>query len=538
MMIPHLRWTTLTRVGMTATLPVLLLGCSSDESEDKGARTGSSAQEDASMPPASGDAGSPQVDAASDARPDSRHVDSGGDGSGDSDATVPWDAGGPLPKPRSGSPYINVSALAYGRTPSYSPSECTEIGKRFGVVLGTPGGTCSSASAKAANPNVVLLSYINTSNMTLDDGLYQYAQAHGGVDLFALNAVTSALQQIDGKNINLSPGDRVSSYAHRSSNGQTDRWQTDYTSAAARQRLLDYVVYQSAQTKAAGWDGLFIDNEDRGCGYSGHLVSGTVEGGFTGPADLDQGAQMEANCNALKLLLDQQIPSNVYLVHNTGNYGTRTLKSAPWFWQIGTTQVNGTPLSRELAEAFVDARGALQEFRYSFTNVFGDIDSNYADLYEIWTKKGSPANHLYIMWWLRRGAGSVAANSDRVQLFALGTHLLYQWQASFIRYDATDYNNTPLTGDWFDAMGTPLGNASGGKTQIDARTYRRDFQNGVVVVRFRTSDSDDYTSSANYDLGDSYHPVSANGGISATSVTSVTLANSEAFFGVLDPNFQ
>jgi len=427
--------------------------------------------------------------------------------------------------------YIRAAALAYGRSPTYSSAECTEMGKRFGVILGSASQVCGSV-IKAANPNVILLSYVNTSNFTQDDSLYQYAQSHGGADMFSLNALTTAVQSIDGQTINLAAGDRVWSYR------QGNRWQTDYSTPTARQRLVNYMQDEVTKLRANGWSGFFIDNEDRGCGYSGTLVSGSAEGGFVGSVSLESGLLMETNCNAMKLMLDQQIASDLYLVHNTGNYGTRTLHDAPWFWQIGVTQVNSTPLTKEYAAAFVVARGALQEFRYSFTNLLGDLEDNYGGLYEIWTKKGSPANNLYIMWWLYAGNGSdVATNSDRVKMFALGTHLLYQWSRSYIHYDGSNYNDQPLTGDWIGAMGAPIGNASGDKSAVDSHTYRRNFQNGVVLVRFRTSSGDNYTDSGVYNLGGNYYPVDANGNISSTAVTSVTLRNSETFIGVLSATY-
>lgn len=423
---------------------------------------------------------------------------------------------------------LNIAALAYGRSPTYSNSECAEIGKRFDVVIGSPGELCAGA-IKDANGDVILLSYINTSNFTDGDSLYRYAKRHGGVDLFALNAITKAVQVIDEKKIELGPGDRVWSYR------QGNRWQTDYTSKAGRERLLQYVRYEAENLKRSGWSGFFIDNEDRGCGYSGHLQEGDVEGDFKGPVDLESGMQMEANCNALKLLLEEKLPLDVYLVHNTGNYGTRSLarNGVPrWFWQERANSVGSRPLSREFARAFVVARGVLQEFRYSFQDTLADIDDNYGGLHEIWEKKGKPANHVYIMWWLRRGAAGIAENSDRVKLFAMGTHLLYQWSGAYIRFDGADRNNEPLKGDWFGAMGSPLGMSAGDKRALDGRTYRRDFGNGVVIVRFRTSGGEDYSDAGTYRLGGEYFSVAADGSLGANAVTEVKLRNSEAFVGI------
>jgi len=58
---------------------------------------------------------------------------------------------------------------------------------------------------------------------------------------------------------------------------------------------------------------------------------------------------------------------------------------------------------------------------------------------------------------------------------------------------------------------------------MDSRTYKRMFSNGIVVVRFRNSDGDNYSDSATYQLGGSYRPVNADGSL-GTAVTSVTFA--------------
>lgn len=228
------------------------------------------------------------------------------------------------------------------------------------------------------------------------------------------------------------------------------------------------------------------------------------------------------------------MPADVYFVDNISNYSI-TYCGSGWGWKVCDN--NNGLYSKQYARGAYVTRGTYQEFMYRITSTLGDFEDNYGGLYEIWSKKGSPSNHLYVMWWQPTGTNGIADNSDRVKLFALGTHLLYQWDRSYLRYNGLDVNNAPLTGDWFGAMGAPIGNATGAKVAVDTRTYRRNFANGVVLVRFRTGWSDNYTDSATYDLGGSYYMVNANGSISSTPQTSVTLRNSESFIGVLDPNY-
>ena len=416
---------------------------------------------------------------------------------------------------------LNAVALAYGRSPVYSAAELQEIAQKFGVVIGSASGL-DAAAIKTANPNTVLLEYINTTNVTVGDSLWDFIQAEPTPNDLIRQAVTACVQDVDGTIYNLNPGDYVHSYR------QSDRWQTDYSDAAKRSRLAAYV----AAAGTPNWDGFFIDNDDRGGGYAGFLTSGTVEGGITGPQELSASATNEAYLNALKEAVDAAVPANKYLTHNVSNYGIGQFGGPDYWWTIAqNTLPDGTPLSRSYVRAFMLSRGVFQEFKYAFDQTYADIAGEYDGIREIWEARGSPANHLNVMWWLARGAGTIANNDPRVQLFAMGSHLLHQFGSAWIRYDGLDLNNVPLTGDWFGAMGANLGTPTENKTALDANTWRRRFTAGIVVVRFRTTTADNYTDAQTYQLGGTYTPINADG-TSGTPVTQVTLQNSEAFIGV------
>lgn len=425
--------------------------------------------------------------------------------------------------------HANVAALAYGRTPDYSAAEVTQIAHSFGVVV-TSQGSIDAAGLKVANPRVVLLQYVNTTNATKGDGLDTFFQTVSTPEDGYWHATSPGVQQVDSTTINLNTGDRVSSYA------QPNRFTTNYVDSTHRGYLLGYMQ----QALAPHFDGFFVDNEDRGGSYSGVLNSGSVQGGITAPptAPLSYGPTMEGNLNALKGSLNANLPANLFIVDNTSNYGVTQINGPPYWWTISTTSLpNGQALSQAVATAFTVGRGVLQEFEYHFDKTYGDLASDYQMLGEIWAKEGQPANGLDVMWWLNRGYGVVPDDDPRVQLFALGTHLIFQFPAAFLRYDGGNANNDPLTGDWFGAMGVPLGAATSNASSTDGRGYTRTFQNAVVIVRFRTSSTDNYTDTGTYPLGGSYLPVRADGSYGAAT-SSITLHNAEAFIGILDPNFK
>ncbi len=227
----------------------------------------------------------------------------------------------------------------------------------------------------------------------------------------------------------------------------------------------------------------------------------------------------------------ERLPQDWYFVDNTSNY--QITHCGGYGWQDCTSEWEGIQLSRPYARAFMLTRGVFQEFQYRISDTLSNFDAGYGGLEEIWEAKGRPANHLYIMWWVSSAPQGIEDNGERVKLFALGTHLLYQWDRSFLRYDGQNANNTPLTGDWFGAMGAPIGNPLGKRYQLDDRTLRRDFENGIVIVRYRTHSSQGYTELATYDLDGLYRPVYAGGSLGPPTRT-ITLHNAEAFIGIKD----
>jgi uncharacterized repeat protein (TIGR02543 family) len=428
------------------------------------------------------------------------------------------------------SKYVNLAGLAYGRSPSYSQSECVQMSNKFDVIL--EGIECR-ATIKNTDPTDILLAYTNSSNCTEGDPLCTFLESQPNPEDHFLNYTEPSVQEIDGSTFNRRTGDRVCTYGWGcADNGNGTRWQTDYVSASARDLLVSY--YSDRSNLPPNTDGWFFDNMDRGCAYSGNVASGAIEYGAA-PFSLSEFQPMEDACNALKSAMNAGIPQDLYFIDNISNWGL-TYCNSGWGWRACSNQYNGMALSRTYADAVLKTRGTLQEFEYRMTTPLAELDDNYGGLKEIWEAKGRPNNNLFIMWWVSAGVSGIPSNSDRIKIYALGTHLEYQFARSFMRYDGADTNSAPLTGDWFEAMAAPIGNAINERYSVDARTYRRDFENGLVLVRHIVNWDDNYTDSASYNLGDTYYPVHADGTYGAP-VTSVTLRNGEAFIGVKSTTF-
>lgn len=427
-----------------------------------------------------------------------------------------------------GSPAVNVAGLAYGRSPRYSPAECADMAGKFDVILAA--NECREI-IRRTSPGVVVLEYTNSTNCTRGDPLCTFLHRQPDPEAYFLNVTAASVQEINGKRFGRRPGDRLCSYdwgcAH---NGPGTRWTTDYRGAESRSTLVRY--FTDRANLPAGADGWFFDNMGLGCSYTGSLESGAAEYGISGPYYFHSRAMEEA-CNRLTGEIDAAMPSDVYFINNIADYGI-TYCGGKWGWQQCTRSVQGKSMRRSYAAAVTTGRGTLQEYKYRFSTTLAEFDDNYGGLNEVWQARGRPGNHLYVMWWLNQGGGGVAADSARVRLFALGTHLLYQFPTSYLRYDGKSLNNTPLTGDWFGALAAPLGSAQGERSAVDRRTFRRVFSNGIVLTRFRTADGDDYTSGGTYELGGTYYPVNADGSY-GQPVTSVTLRNAESFVGVKAP---
>ncbi len=421
---------------------------------------------------------------------------------------------------------MNIAALAYGRSPDYSDSECQDMANRFDVIIGADAGTCRQ-TIKRINNSRIILAYTNSSNCTDGDELCSYLQSQPNSEDYFLNFTSASRQDIDGSVFSRPSGSRVCSYNWGCDDGgRGTRWTTNYMTDASRQKIASFL----SQTLPAYTDGWFVDNMDRGCSYSGNIQSGSAEYGLTSGSDLSGGLKMEQACNAMTIAMDKAMPADKYFINNTSNYGF--VYCGGWGWSDCGTTLNGMTFSQPVSKAAMITRGTFQEFEYRISTPFPELDGNYSNLRKIWEAKGKPANHMYVMWWMAGGYDSGASdNSTRVQLYAVATHLMYQFDKSFIRYDGLDRNDTPLNGDWIGAMSANVGNAQGDKVAMDSRTYKRMFSNGIVVVRFRNSDGDNYSDSATYQLGGSYRPVNADGSL-GTAVTSVTLRNAQGFIGV------
>jgi len=433
------------------------------------------------------------------------------------------------------SPYVNVAAVVYGRNPSYSTSECTQIADDFDVVLNAM--DCRQ-TIKSVNPKTIVLAYTNSSNCTAGDDLCTYLQSLSNPENYFLDStVNGSVQNIDGSVFTRNIGQRICAYSGSCADGGSgSRWQTDYTVDASRSVIAGFFSNVAAHLPA-NTDGWFFDNMDRGCGYGGNLTSGQIAHGITAPFSFSSGQPMEDNCNALRQAMNAAMPANIYTVDNISNYGITSCGG--YGWQRCTNQLGGVTLSHNYAQAVLTTRGVLQEFEYRFSTLLPEFQANYGGLNEIWQAKGKPSNSLYIMWWVSSGSGTgIADNSDRIKLYALGTHLIFQFDRSYMRYDGLNSNNSPLTGDWFGAMGAPLGLPSGNSYTVDGgRTYRRDFQNAIVLDRFRLTSSDNYTDTATYSLGGTYYPVNADGTY-GSPISSVTLQNAQVFIGIKDPAFK
>ncbi len=425
-------------------------------------------------------------------------------------------------------PDLNIAALAYGRDQSFSPAECAEMGRKFDVLL--EGRECYSI-IKSINPASVILAYINSSNCTKGDDVCNYLESLEHPEDYFLNFTSDGVQQIDDKKIKRNKGQRVCAYGAGCTDGvKGTRWTTDYISEQSRNVIAGFLLNKKNLPKNA--DGWFVDNMDRGCSYSGRVASGTVEYSLENDnnGSLDASPRMEQSCNKLRKQVMDGAGLDLYIVDNISNWGITTCGGTYW-WQVCTNEHG--KLSRKYAEGVLVTPGVLQEFFYRITGNYEDFATHYDGLREIWNYRGKKKNNLFIMWYIAAGVGDIPANSDRVKMFALGTHLLFQFPAAYIRYDGQNRNNTPLIGDWFDAMGAPFGKAKGERIAIEAgRVYRRQFDNSIVVVRFRKGWNDNYTNEGIYDLGGDYFPLKADGSFAESAVSKITLRNSEAFIGI------
>jgi len=429
-------------------------------------------------------------------------------------------------------PSVNNAALAYGRDGGYSHHDCIEIAKRFDVILSMSDARCRE-TIKHHNPAAIILAYTNSTNCSAGDSLCTFLQSQKDPEQYFLNFVTNGVQDIDGKTFARRAGERVCAYGTDgwcANNAPGARWTTDYVSPKSRKKIAGF--FADPKNLGRYYDGYFFDNMDRGCSYAGTIASGKIDHDLeeVNGGALNANITLEKSCNALRREIDTKLPITMYAVDNISNYGLDQC-GGKWWWQDCSNE-NGK-LSRPYPVGVLNGRGALQEFFYRFDDIYQSIASNYDGLREIWKWRGSPANNLYVAWWQSTGGGPVATGSERVQLFALASQLLFQFPAVYMRYDGGNANNDPLQGDWIPAMNVSLGKPLGKRYPIDAarRTYRRDFENGIVVVRFRLKDNENYTDNENYHLKKPVIPVHASGTIDAP-VTNITLHNAQGFIGI------
>jgi hypothetical protein len=320
------------------------------------------------------------------------------------------------------------------------------------------------------------------------------------------------------------------------------RWLIDITTAANRQFIVDWVKDTYAN-RGKNLHGFMIDNNSAG-GAGTNLKSGTMQragGNVTGPFKiLTWGSGYEEYMNYLMQILDSQLDPAARLVSNFGPYDLTNCSI--WGWPNNPNgcmaSLNGTTFTYPTAKRLAFERGLMTEFKIYFKNTYSAIDRANVPLREVWQARGKPSNTVNFQYYQPGGlAGIVPESDDRIKLWSLATHLLYQFDGLFYHYHSHD-NTSPDT-DWFDAQDARIGSALDEKTQIDSRTFKRTFSNGVVWVRFRTSDSDNYTDSQSYDLGGTYIPIvranDAGSGIYGAPVTRIALRNQEGFIGIKKP---
>jgi hypothetical protein len=446
-------------------------------------------------------------------------------------------------------PYIHNGTINYhpGDEHHLNTANGAWLGTHFDVIVGMhePEYDLLRAAIVAANPKVKILGYIQLQQVTRSktDPLFLRIIEQKDPDAFFFHAATDCIQTIGstdhvrkaGQNIctdygdECYPDDRIGS-----------RWLIDNTSPENRSFLCRWVkdIYGSDRKKNI--HGFMIDNNSAG-GAGTRLKSGRMRraNGFVdAPFNiLSWGSGYEAYMNYLMQQLDSELDPAAYLVSNYGNYDLTNCSI--WGWPGNPNgcmpSLNGFKFTYPMAKRLAFERGLLTEFRIDFSDTYSTVDRANTPLKEVWQARHKPANAIYFQYYQPTGVPKVIPDSsDRIKLWSLATHLLYQFDGLYFHYHSND-NISPDT-DWFDAQDARIGTALDEKTQIDERTFKRTFSNGVVLVRFRTSDKDNYTDSQRYDLGGTYYPVVRADGpgskIYGDPVTHVTLHNQEGFIGV------
>jgi hypothetical protein len=442
-------------------------------------------------------------------------------------------------------PYIHNGTISYFPGAEHHPLSANGswLGKHFDVIIGMsePEYDRLREETIAANPKVKILGYIQLQQVTKSrtDSLYQRIIRQRDPQSYFFYAITDCTQTIGSTDHLRKAGQRICTDYDECypDDREGSRWLIDNTSPENREFLLEWAkdTYNEARDKHL--HGFMIDNNSTG-GAGTRLKSGTMHraiGKAEAPFNiLSWGSGYEAYMNYLMQLLDSKLDPTARLVSNYGNYDLTNCSI--WGWPSNPNgcmaSLNGVKFTYPMAKRLAFERGVLTEFKIDIKDTYSSVDRANIPLKEVWQARGKPSNTIYFQYYQPTGVpGIIQDSADRIKLWSLATHLLYQFDGLYYHYHSND-NISPDT-DWFDAQDVRIGQPLDEKTQIDERTYKRAFSNGIVLVRFRTSDPDNYTDSKHYDLGGTYYPVTrANGAIYGDPVTHVTLRNQEGFIGV------
>ena len=402
--------------------------------------------------------------------------------------------------------YTNIKVIT-SANPDTDTFTCASHGYSDGWILVFWGADMPSPLAQMTNYYVV--------NKTADT--FQVSLTAGGDPLDITDAGSGTYRAARNPNTDAQNVSNMTGY----------RWYVDFTSADNR----DFLV-NNMPTLGSDYDGYFIDNWGPCGAQIDRILTGTVDfqfGSKTGPYECVSGnAELEAEQRKLMTALVAKVVTTdgLWLGANTATYSPHHAGPTS-VWRDYTAAGGG--LTYNTCNTLLESRGVLEEFLYNVTGLYGDINAHYTVNADAYAYNGSPEKYCHLASWNPDvTASGISKGSDRMILFMLGTHLLYQFGGSYFMYQ--DVNNDPVK-NYIGAMSAQIGDPTGSKSSVDSRTYQRLFTNGIVIVRFRTASGDNYTDSSSYDLGGSYYPVNGNGTLSSP-VSSVILANTQGFIGL------
>jgi hypothetical protein len=442
-------------------------------------------------------------------------------------------------------PYIHNGTINYypGAENHRNTANGSWLGTHFDVIIGMsePEYAPLRAETVAANPKVKILGYIQLEQVTKSqsDSLYQRIMKQQDPRSFFFYALTDCTQTIGSQDYIRKAGQKIcTDYGDQCypDDREGSRWLLDNTSPENRRFIVRW-VQDTYKNRNKDLHGFMIDNNSTGGAGTRlktgkmHRASGNVEAPFN---ILSWGSGYEAYMNYLMQQVDSEVDPEALLVSNYGNYDLTNCSI--WGWPSNPdgcmTSLNGIKFTYPIAKRLAFERGLLTEFKIDFTDTYSTVDKSNVPLKEVWQARNKPSSAIYFQYYKPTGVpGVVHESADRIKLWSLATHLLYQFDKLYFHYHSKD-NISPDT-DWFEAQNARIGEAIDEKTPMDERTHKRRFSNGIVLVRFRTSDKDNYTDSQHYDLGGAYYPVTPAGRtIGDHPVTHITLRNQEGFIGV------